>query len=303
MHSIRPSSMIFEILTPDRNVESSDDGLMPPTAYHCSCESLTTLRRSRASFTHPHTSATSWERDVVSTWLHGSKTALCVIPSEIAADSADMAIPEPEKKFRWVKCGLLTKSRTQRMALCTSYSHIITRSKLLMNGPPQVTGPRKIRPSSWKTWTKTTSVFPNVTITQLFHVGHDTYFKQMLRSTETSLRGAKRQDITYVRAAPRWRLLQLSLLLNKGLVFRPASLDLTVLDPPRIQKTIEKKTQQIQCRMIVCSDDDELKQNTCHRRPRNDHHLHYAILTGPLQKTEHGTNVEWYECAPINWRT
>ena len=78
-YSTRPSSTILEILTPDRDVESSDDGLMPPTAHHCSCESFTTLRRSRASLKHPHRSATIWERHVVSTWLHGSKTALCVI--------------------------------------------------------------------------------------------------------------------------------------------------------------------------------------------------------------------------------
>ena len=135
-YSTRPSSTIFEILTPDRNVESSHDGLMPPTAYHCSCESLTTLRQSRASVTHPHTSATTWERDALSNWLHSSKTALCVILSEIAADSANMAMPESEKKFRWVKCGLLTKSCTQRMALCTSSAQIITRSKLMISRPP-----------------------------------------------------------------------------------------------------------------------------------------------------------------------
>ena len=99
-YSTRPSSTIFKILTPDQDVESSDDGLMPPTADNCSCEFFTTLRRSKASFKHPHTSATTWERDVVSTWLHGSKTELCVILSEAAADSANMAIPESEKKFR-----------------------------------------------------------------------------------------------------------------------------------------------------------------------------------------------------------
>ena len=77
----------------------------------------------------------------------------------------------------------------------------------------------------------------------------------MLTSTETSLRGTKRQDITYVRAAPRRRPLQLSLLLNKGLVFRPASLDLTAFHPSMIQKTIEQKTLQMQWRMIVSSDD------------------------------------------------
>ena len=158
-YSTRPSSTIFEILTPDRDVESSDDCLMPPNAYHCSCESFTNLRRSRASFKHPHTSATTWERDVISTWPHGSKTALCLILSEMAADSANMAIPESEKKFSRVKCGLLTKSCTQRMALCTSSSQIITRSKLMMNRPPQVTGPRTIRAVSWKTWKNKISIF------------------------------------------------------------------------------------------------------------------------------------------------
>ena len=157
-YSTRPSSTIFEILTPDRDVESSDDGLMPPTAYHCSCESLTNLRQSRASLTHPHMSAATWERDVVSKWLHGSKTALCVILSEMAADLVNMAIPESEKKFRWVKCGLLTKSCTQRMALCTSSAQIITRCKLMMNRPPQVTGPRTIRAVSWKTWKNKISI-------------------------------------------------------------------------------------------------------------------------------------------------
>ena len=78
----------------------------------------------------------------------------------------------------------------------------------------------------------------------------------MLASTETSLRGTEQQDITYVRAAPRPRPLRLSLLLNKGLVFRPASLDLTDLDPSMIHKTIEQKTKQMQWRMIVSSDDD-----------------------------------------------
>ena len=150
-YSTRPSSTIFEILTQDRDVESSDYGLIPPTAYHCSCESFNILRLSRASLTHPQTSATTLERDVVSTWLHGSKTALCVILSDIAADSVNMAIPESEKKLRCVKWGLLTKSWTQRIALCTSALQIITRFKLMMNRPTQVTGPSTMRVVNWKT--------------------------------------------------------------------------------------------------------------------------------------------------------
>ena len=158
-YSTRPSSTIFEILTPDREAESSYDGLMPPTAYHCFCESLTTLRRSRAWVTHPHTPATTWERVVVSTWLHSSKTALCVILSGLAADSANMAAPESEKKFRWLKFGLLTKSCTQRMALCKSSVQIITGSKLIKNRLPQITGPRTIGAVSWKTWKNKIKIF------------------------------------------------------------------------------------------------------------------------------------------------
>ena len=159
-YSTRPSSTTLEILTPDRDAESSDDGLIPPTAYHCSWESFNTLRRSRASLTHPQTSVTTWERDVVSTWLHGSKTALCVILSDIAADSVNMTIPESEKKLRCVKYGLLTKFCTQRIALCTSSSPIITPSKLTMNRPPLVTGPRTIRAVNWKTWKQQDQYFP-----------------------------------------------------------------------------------------------------------------------------------------------
>ena len=99
----------------------------------------------------------------------------------------------------------------------------------------------------------------------------------MLTSTETSLRRTKRQDISYVRAAPRRRPLQLSLLQNKGLVFRPASLDLTALYPSMIQKTIEQKTQQMQWRMIVSSDDDrwtETAQPLSNLRPGSHSRQH-----------------------------
>ena len=43
-YSTRPSSTTLEILTPDRDVEPSVDALIPPTAYHCSCESFNILR-------------------------------------------------------------------------------------------------------------------------------------------------------------------------------------------------------------------------------------------------------------------
>ena len=119
--------------------------LMPPTAYHCSCESLTALRRSTAWFTQAKTSVTTCERDTVFTWLHGSKTALFVILSQIEADSVNLATPESEKKFHWVKCGFLTKSCTQSRAPRTSSSQIMTRSTLMTNPSPEIAGPRTMR--------------------------------------------------------------------------------------------------------------------------------------------------------------
>ena len=78
----------------------------------------------------------------------------------------------------------------------------------------------------------------------------------MLPGTETSLWTAERQDITYVRAAPRRRPLQLPLLLNEGLVLGPASHDLAALHPSTLQKSIEQETQQMQGRMFVTSNDN-----------------------------------------------
>ena len=92
--------------------------------------------------------------------------------------------------------------------------------------------------------------------------GYDTHFKQMLTSTKTSLRRAKRQDITYVRAAPRRTPLQLSLLLDKGLVFRPRGLYLTALYPPTFQKPIQQQTQQMQRRMVVTANDNHRAELT-----------------------------------------
>ena len=154
-----PSSTILEILTPDRDAESSEDCLMPPTAYHCSCESLTALRRSIARFTHAQTSATTCEPDAVSTWLLGSKTALFVRLSQFAADSANIAMPESEKKLLCVKCGLLTKPCTQSRAPRTSSSQIMTSSRLMTKLSPEVAGPRTMRAVCWNTGINKTFLF------------------------------------------------------------------------------------------------------------------------------------------------
>ena len=202
-YSTRPSSVLLKILTADRNAESSDDGLMPPTAYHCSCESLTALRQSTAGFTQAQGLDTTCERDAVSTWLHSSKTPLFVMLSHIAADSANIAMPESEKKLLSFKCGLLTKSCTPNGAPRTSSSQITKRSRLVMSFSPEVNGPRTVRADCWNTW-KNRRTYLRLQQSQGSTIfGNDTYFKRMLASTKTSLRRAKQQNVTYVRAVPR----------------------------------------------------------------------------------------------------
>ena len=152
--------------------------------------------------------------------------------SQIAVNSANIAIPESEKEYFWVKCGLLKKSCRQIRAPCTSISAIITSSRLMMNFSLEVTGPRTMRDFSWNTWEKQDNSCTTQTITRLYHIGHDRNFKKMLASTETSLQRAKQQDVSYVMAAPRWRLLQLSLLLVKDCYSaRQASISLPLFYP------------------------------------------------------------------------
>ena len=62
--------------------------------------------------------------------------------------------------------------------------------------------------------------------------GYDTYFIQVPTNAKTSLSRTERQDVTYVRAAPRGRPLQLPLFSNKGLVLSPARLNLAPLVQP-----------------------------------------------------------------------
>ena len=70
-------------------------------------------------------------------------------------------------------------------------------------------------------------------------IGYDTYFILVPMSAKTSLRRTERQDVTYVRAAPRGRLLQLPLFLHKGLVLSPARLKLAPLGPTLLQQPIK----------------------------------------------------------------
>ena len=99
-----------------------------------------------------------------------------------------------------------------------------------------------MRAVSWNTLEKQNISLTTQTITRLYHTGHDTYFKQMLARTKTNLQRVKRQDVTYIRAAPPWRQLRLLLLLDKRLVLSPTSLNPIAFDPPRFQNPIQQKT-------------------------------------------------------------
>ena len=159
-------------------------------------------------------------------------------------------MPESEKKFLCVKCGLLTKSCTPSRAPRTSSSQIITQSRLMMNLSPEVTGSRTIRAVSWNTWEKQDDLIPTQQ-SEVFTFWSRYIFKQMLARMKTSLQKAKRQDVNYVRAPLCSRLLQLLLLFDKGLVFSPISLNLTFFDPPPFQKPIQQKTKKMQRRVVV----------------------------------------------------
>ena len=179
----------------------------------------------------------------------------------MAADSANMAIPESEKKFRWVKCGLLTKSCTQRMALCTSSSQIITRPKLMTNRPPKVTGPRTIRAVSWKTWKNKISIFQHndhVTLPYwlqyILYSDVDGYGNQPAGNKTTGHHlcqgGSSSKTAPAVVTSERRSGIQTG---------KPRS---QALDPSAIQKTIKQKTQQMQWRMIVTPDNDRRTETT-----------------------------------------
>ena len=77
-------------------------------------------------------------------------------------------------------------------------------------------------------------------------IGYDTHFILVLRSTETGLCRTEREDVTYVRAAPRGLPLQLPLFLHKGLVLSPARFNFAPSGPTLLQKPIQQLVEQLQ---------------------------------------------------------
>ena len=159
-YSTRPYSTTLEILTPDRDPESSEDGLMPATAYHCSWVSLTALRPSIHSLIHARTIFSHHLRTRRSLHLApGFKNGTNCDAVTNCCRLSRHSDARVGKKIPWVKCGLLTKSWTQSRTPRTSSSQIITRSRLMMNLSLEVTGPRRIRAISWNTWNDKTGYF------------------------------------------------------------------------------------------------------------------------------------------------
>ena len=109
-------------------------------AFHCSLLSFTTRRRSTALFKHVHRFDTICVDELVFTGFHSAYTGLLVMLPQIAAASGNMKTPESEEKFRWVKCGFLTKACKQSKTPCTS-SLIATRPQLTTKFSPCVTRP------------------------------------------------------------------------------------------------------------------------------------------------------------------
>ena len=169
--------------------------------------------------------------------------------SENVADSAIIALPEAEEVTLGLKCGLLTKS--WRRVPCTSSSAITTLSNLSTNCSPEITNTRTLRAVSWNTCNNDSSITTS-SINMHYPIGHDTYFKQMLATTKTSLHRGKRLDVTYVRAAPRWTPLPLSALLDKRLVPpQPDKPQSHCLWPTPLQNPIKKQAKKMKACVVV----------------------------------------------------
>ena len=203
-YSTRPSSTTSDILTPGLDGDSTRGAL--PWCQR-SLVSFVERRRRTTRSQQEHMSAITWLAEEEATTFHGAYTGLDVMLLATATDSESIVKPVSEKKFLCVKCGPRTKSCTHSRTPRTSSLSMATRSKLIVNSSPFADDPRITRVVNWNTW-KTTlheGTRQHIGVEATCLIGYDTYFIQVLTSAETSLSGTERQDVTYVRAAPRGR--------------------------------------------------------------------------------------------------
>ena len=103
------------------------------------------------------------------------------------------------------------------------------------------------------------------------------YFIQMALHTKASLWKAESQDVPYIRAAPSWSALQLSLLLHKRLLFRLAGLHLRAPYPAFLQESIKQHVKQLHGGIIVSTNQyvrAETTQPLAYHRPRGNSWQH-----------------------------
>ena len=237
-YSTRPSSTTSDILTPGLDAVSLRG--VPPW-YQRSLVSFEERRCETTRSQQTHISEITWLADEDATTLHGAYTGLDVRLSATARDSDNMLKPVSEKKFLWVKCGLRTKSCTQSRTPRTSSWLMATRSRLMVKVSHGVEDPRITSVVNWITW----NTEPHRRMRQYKGTGYDTYFIQVPTSAETSLCRKEWQDVTYVRAAPRGRPLQLPLFLHKRLVLSPTRLNFAPLGPTLLQQPIQELVEKL----------------------------------------------------------
>ena len=136
------------------------------------------------------------------------------------SDSRSVVRPDSEKKLLCVNCELRTKSCTQSKTPRTSLSGVATPSRLIESCSPWVEGPPTTRVVNWKPESSHKS---NKTPTEIYNggtsymIGYNTYFIQVLPSTDTNFR----RDVAAI---------------AQRLVLSPASLHLAPSHPPFFQK-------------------------------------------------------------------
>ena len=243
-YSTRPSSTTSDILTPGLDAVSFRG---VPLWYQRSLVSLVAQRCNTTRSQQAHRSDMTWLADADATKLHGAYTGLDVMLSAIATESDNMLKPVSEKKLLCMKCGLRTKSCTQSRTPRNSSFLMATRSKLMVNSSHCAEDPRITSVVNWNTWNtephRRMRQYKGVQATS--QTGYYTYFIQVPTSAKTSLSRTERQDVTYVRAAPRGRPLQLPLFLHKKLVLSSARLNLSPPGPTLLQQPIQELVEKL----------------------------------------------------------
>ena len=183
-----------------------------------------------------------------------TRSLLDVMPSAMVTDSESLVNPNSKKKLLCVKCGLRTECCTQSRTPRTSLSSMATQSRLILKLSPRVAGPSFASAVNRTILNVTVSWVietPHMQVQNNVHdwIRHILY--KVLPSTETSLCRTERQDVYYVRAAPRGRPLQVPLFVNKGQVLSPARFNFAPSGQLFLGKPIRDLVEQLERSAII----------------------------------------------------